>query len=388
MIERAPQAVPPVYKFKPPDGLSPLHRFVALPDETLLVLGARRTPPVMAPAANPNTNSTISVCTSVGFRLLKAEDYAEAAEHLKPDIVVGLGDVPFGRALGAKRMEKATDRTIEWMTDHVDSRKDVEDGAERTKLFAPLLPVSCANQQFYVDSLSQDFVGDLSGLAVYDCTTLEDLPSTLQPLPRIAFTEPSTPQQALQHIRLGLDLLTLPFIGAATDAGIAIVFTFPAPSFITQRHEPHPSSQPLGLDMWLPTHATDLEPLVPDCKCHTCTTHHKAYIQHLLVAKEMLGWVLLQIHNHHVLDVFFTGVRRSIADGMFEEDVERFGRVYEGQMPEKTGQGPRVRGYQFRSEGPGEGKRNKAAFTMLNEGREKVEERGVLEAEELVEEEK
>jgi queuine tRNA-ribosyltransferase accessory subunit len=29
-----------------------------------------------------------------------------------------------------------------------------------------------------------------------------------------------------------------------------------------------------------------------------------------------------------------------------------------------------VRGYQFKSEGPGESKKNKAAFTMLDEGKE------------------
>ena len=35
---------------------------------------------------------------------------------------------------------------------------------------------------------------------------------------------------------------------------------------------------------------------------------------------------------------------------------------------------PRVRGYQFKSEGPGEPKKNKAPFNMLDEGREKLAE--------------
>ena len=62
--------------------------------------------------------------------------------------------------------------------------------------------------------------------------------------------------------------------------------------------------EPLGLDLWSPTYATDLSPLREGCECYACGSHHRAYVRHLLDAKEMLGWVLLQIHNHHTLDVF------------------------------------------------------------------------------------
>ena len=79
----------------------------------------------------------------------------------------------------------------------------------------------------------------------------------------------------------------------------------------------------------------------------------------------MLGWVLLQIHNHHVLSIFFAAIRESIKNGTFEADCEEFGRVYESELPETSGQGPRVRGYHFKSEGPGEAKKNKAAWGNL-----------------------
>lgn len=307
----------------------------------------------------------------MGFRTLKADDYAEAAERLKPDVVVGLGDVPHGRALGAKRVEKGTDRMIEWMQSHVTRRKGQKEGSGR--LFAPLLPVSCANQQFYVDCLTEELRDDVSGLAFYNTESMADLPESLRHLPRLAFLEPSTPHQILRQVALGCDILTVPFIGAATDAGIALAFTFPAPETTTPDHEPE-SPLPLGVDMWLPEHAADLSPLSPGCECYTCTTHHRAYLQHLLVAKEMLGWILLQIHNHHTADRFFRAVRTSIADGAFEDAVQRFGEAYEAQLPEKTGQGPRVRGYQFKAEGPGEGKKNKAPFHMLDDGKEKLAE--------------
>jgi queuine tRNA-ribosyltransferase subunit QTRTD1 len=299
---------------------------------------------------------------------MKAEDYADAAEKLKPDIVVGLGDIPHGRALGAKRIEKATDRNIEWLQDHVDVRRNPDSATgHQSKLFAPLLPVSCAAQQYYVDALTQDMAQDIDGLAVYSTDTLEDLPDELRSLPKLALTEPSTPHEVLNHVSLGLDVLTVPFITAATDAGIALDFTFPDAT-----SEERPAS--LGVDMWLEHHATSLDPLVKGCECYACTNHHRAYVQHLLNAKEMLAWVLLQVHNHHMLDRFFAGVRQTLRDGNFEEQVEHFAKVYESHLPEKTGRGPRVRGYQFKSEGPGEPKKNPTSFQTLNDRSEKLSE--------------
>ncbi len=212
---------------------------------------------------------------------------------------------------------------------------------------------------------------EIDGLAFYDVAPLEDLPKDLAVLPRLGLTEPSTPHEILQHVVLGIDILAVPFVTAATDAGIALDFSFSASN-------PHLSNgkrmglQALGVDMWSSDHTTDLSPLTTDCKCYACASHHRAYVQHLLNAKEMLAWVLLQIHNHHVLDLFFSGIRQSIRNDTFEEGIRRFTETYELRLPEKTGQGPRVRGYQFKSEGPGEAKKNSAAFNTLDDASEKL----------------
>jgi queuine tRNA-ribosyltransferase subunit QTRTD1 len=324
--------------FRPSDGSPPLRRFIALPEPTLLVLGCRRTPPVIAPPKTSNTNTEIAVGTSVGFKLLKAEEYADAVEGLGVDIVLGLGDVPYGRTLGSKRIEKATDRSIDWLKDHVARRKKLaaQDGFKgQAQLFAPLLPLSCANQQYYVDCLVDDVRNDISGLAIYSADTLEDLPEELATLPRLDLTEPATPLAVLRQIANGVDIVTMPFISVITDAGIALDFEFPGPSTT-------PSEiLPLGIDLWSSSHATDLSPLRGGCSCYACTDHHRAFLQHLLAAKEMLGWVLLQVHNHHMIDKFFASIRSSIAAGTFEADVETFSRCYDSELPEKTGQGPR-----------------------------------------------
>ena len=270
------------------------------------------------------------------------DEYIKATQKLQPDIVVGLGDVPFGaETISRKKVDKITDRTARWMQEQVTRQvQDVKDDTVTgtlPALFAPLLPLHVETQKWYLDRVIETLVDRISGLAVYKDFSLLDLPIELQALPRLGFTEPNSPRKLLAEIAQGIDVATIPFIGAATDAGIALDFSFPIKSSLNDISTP----QPLGVDMWQTSHATDVSPLQADCECYTCTKHHRAYLQHLLMAKEMLGWVLLQIHNHHILDRFFAGVRESIANDGFEQDTSAFLRMYEPELPEKTGQGPR-----------------------------------------------
>lgn len=292
-------------------------------------------------ASTSNTNSTLSIHTTVGFQALSSDYYASAAQKLKPDIIIGMADVMFGHDKPSlKRKDKMGDRTTAWMKDIIAGKG----GLDKTKknnaynIFAPILPVEKELQSWYIDALVDEMAPHLSGLALYNSSSLADIPDELSQLPRLALANPATPQKLLHEISLGMDLFTIPFITHATDAGIVLDFDFPVRS-----EPPAPGSErkALGIDFWLPHHAADLSPLTPGCECYACRKHHRAYLQHLLVAKEMLGWVLIQVHNHHVMDKFFAGVRKSVEDGTFEEDVVAFERVYVDALPEKTGQGPR-----------------------------------------------
>lgn len=336
VIERAPQKIPSIYEYKPPDG-EVLRRFIALQDDSLLIMGARRALPVACPGSN--TNAAMQIYTSVGFRQLPFAHYTSAVKHMKPDVVVALSDIPSSPSPSRKRKAKMADRTAEWVKDLVEGRKSFQSttGDSSCSIFAPILPIESELQRWYLDQLVDDMVQDIAGLAIYDAHSLSELPPALAHLPRLSLDNPQSPKQILQDISLGMDVFVVPFIGVATDAGIALDFSFGAlksDNQVSQR-------QPLGIDMWTTSHSTDMSPLRAGCKCYTCKTHQRAYLQHLLVAKEMLGWVLLQIHNHHILDQFFQAVRTSIENNTFEEERERFEAFYEPELPEQTGQGPR-----------------------------------------------
>ncbi len=293
----------------------------------------------------------MQILTSVGFRQLKTDDCVHFMLRLKPDIVVGLGDIAYGDKPGQRRIDKMSERTERWTRELVEAKRadNKLPTGNTSHFFAPILPISREIQCLYLELLASDMQSTISGLAIYSADSLADLPEPLISLPRLSFTEPSTPHILLREIHRGIDIFTIPFINAATDAGIALDFQFPAPPHPPALPNPHTASstatpsppKPLGIDMWLPEHTTNLSPLHHNCKCYTCTTHHRAYLQHLLSAKEMLAWVLLQVHNLRIMDAFFSGVRDSIGTGSFEKDRDVFRKVYEAELPEKTGQGPR-----------------------------------------------
>jgi len=281
----------------------------------------------------------MSILTSVGFRQLESDDYVDAVRKIRPDIFVGMGDLVLSQKAGLKRVEKMGDRTATWTHEMMTGIADVEEStseARQPALFAPILPLEKELQSVYLDQLQDEWRDHVQGLTIYNSSSVSIVPERLLGLPRLSLDEPDSPQEVLRNVSFGVDVLTIPFIGAATDAGIALDFVFPCPSASQQE-----SSKSLGMDMWSVQYATDLSPLCYGCPCYTCSKHHRAYIQHLLSAKEMLGWVLLQIHNYQVLDEFFAGIRSSINNGTYEKDMERFEKVYERRLPEKTGQGPR-----------------------------------------------
>ncbi len=62
-------------------------------------------------------------------------------------------------------------------------------------------------------------------------------------------------------------------------------------------------------------HAEDPRPLEESCACYTCGRFSRAYLRHLSVAGEMLGAVLLSIHNVHHYQDLMAGLRREAEGG-------------------------------------------------------------------------
>ncbi len=59
-------------------------------------------------------------------------------------------------------------------------------------------------------------------------------------------------------------------------------------------------------------------PIDPDCSCYTCQNFSRAYLKHLISAREMLAATLLSIHNIHTLVKLAERLRQSILERQFD----------------------------------------------------------------------
>jgi queuine tRNA-ribosyltransferase len=71
-------------------------------------------------------------------------------------------------------------------------------------------------------------------------------------------------------------------------------------------------------------YARDPSPIDPQCSCYTCRNFSRAYIRHLIVAREMLAATLLSIHNISTLIQLVNEARDAILTGTFDQFAAAF----------------------------------------------------------------
>lgn len=386
------KAESPFVKYE--DKFRPL---LGIPENIPMFVGARRCVPVPSPQSN--SDKSISVMTAEGFRTLEMSQYNEFVHKLGADVVLAVPDIPNlspeGRP-GSNRAKKMVTRTSQWIEDVL---KGLPSETESACCFVPVLPGISGKMQEGLQSFWTNNM--VKGVTFWGATParltpkqaeqaekrhkakeievkiaekmdpqlkskLEESFAYVSPhtipshLVRFYATGVPTPQAVLQLIAEGYDLVMGSCVTDFTDAGVALDFTFPAT-------EAHPA---IGYNMWDTTYAIDMTSLG---RANTQTTafYARAYIHHLLQAREMTAWVVLQMHNFAVFDNFFKGIRQCIQNGTFEHEVQRFKQIYGStesalELREKfrtKNSGPKIRGYQAsletENERQGQGKSRK-----------------------------
>ena len=73
----------------------------------------------------------------------------------------------------------------------------------------------------------------------------------------------------------------------------------------------------------------DFRPIEEDCDCYACTNYSRAYINHLLRAREFNGFTLATIHNERFFVRLLDEIRASIDGGYFDDyKKETLARFY------------------------------------------------------------
>lgn len=77
----------------------------------------------------------------------------------------------------------------------------------------------------------------------------------------------------------------------------------------------------------------DPKPIDQACSCYTCRSFSRAYLRHIIMAKETLSGTLISIHNIHMLQDLMRNIRQAILENRFED----FSRSYLSNYEYKPG---------------------------------------------------
>ena len=82
----------------------------------------------------------------------------------------------------------------------------------------------------------------------------------------------------------------------------------------------------------------DSRPIEEGCGCPACRSYSRAYIRHLLKAKEMLGMRLCVLHNLYFYNTMMEEIRDALDEGRFKEYKKgKLDRMSQGQERDRAG---------------------------------------------------
>ncbi len=73
------------------------------------------------------------------------------------------------------------------------------------------------------------------------------------------------------------------------------------------------------LNLFNAKYELDSRPISEECQCPTCRNYSRAYVRHLLKAKEMLGMRLCVLHNLHFYNNMMSEIREAIEEERYQE---------------------------------------------------------------------
>ena len=233
---------------------------------------------------------------------------------LGSDVIMAFDECPPGDA-SREAVEAATDRTYRWLKRCIEAHQREDQalfGIVQGGIFLDLRAKAAAE---LVDL-------DLPGYAIGGVSVGES-PENIRKV--VQHTAPLLPKNKIRYL---MGVGTYREMAQAIASGID-VFDCVIPTRLGR----HGAALVKG-DRWNLKNARfkeDFRPLDENCPCYTCQNFTRAYLHHLIKAKEMLAYMLLSLHNVTELIQFTVRIRESILGDRF---VEEFGDWLEPEASE------------------------------------------------------
>ncbi len=233
---------------------------------------------------------------------LSPEKAVEIQEDLGADVIMCLDECPpSGESI--EKIKNAVDRTTRWAWRCRDAQKRTDQAlfgivqggihpSMRQRSAEALLPIDFPG--YAVGGLSVGEAPDLM-YQTLDCT----VPILPTGKPRYLMGV-GRPQDIVEAVSRGIDMFDC--VMPTRNGRNATAFT--STGVVRLRNA---------------VHQRDENSLDPECSCTACTRFSRAYLRHLFVAKEMLGPILLSLHNVAFYQKLVRDLRSAILAGRLEE---------------------------------------------------------------------
>jgi len=245
-------------------------------------------------------------------RRLTPEDSIRIQENLGADIIMAFDECsdPNERAYSAVAME----RTHRWAERSVQAKRRHDQALFGIVQGGVDLGLRVRSAEF-IASLGTPGIA-IGGLSVGETKTemhaALDVLETVLPADRPRYLMGvGTPEDLIDGIARGVD-----------------IFDCVLPTRLARHHAAFSSEGRLNL--MNATFARDQDPIDAGCDCYTCCNFSRAYVRHLINAKELLAGTLLSIHNLRALIRLVTEAREAILDGTFESRLPAWLQRWQG----------------------------------------------------------
>lgn len=231
-------------------------------------------------------------------------------ENLGADIIMAFDEcaTPYDRAV----IEKAMHRTHAWARRCKDAQKRSDQalfGIVQGGIFTDLRKISAetiASLDFPGNAIGGLSVGETkdemnAAIEVVNAILPEDKPRYLMGV--------GTPEDLVNGVLRGVD-----------------IFDCVLPTRLARHHAAMTRNKRLNL--MNANFARDEHPIAEDCTCYACRNFTRAYLRHLIVAKEILASTLISIHNLHTLIQIASELRQAI----IENRLQTYAQDFFGQM--------------------------------------------------------
>ncbi|CAG9539452.1 unnamed protein product [Cercopithifilaria johnstoni] len=120
-----------------------------------------------------------------------------------------------------------------------------------------------------------------------------------------------SPTEVVALTHLGVDLF---------DSSYAIFLAEQGKAFVCDENFPTEATFSV-FDFTDPLYSEDFRPLCENCNCYTCAHYTRSYLRHLTNTMELLGPILLVIHNMHEYERMFVLLRENLSRSLDAESV-------------------------------------------------------------------